>query len=419
MSEGRTPSLHRRALAGLLGTAFAGTAFAQEPVEGPALELGMSYTGDLRRNTTGGLAVGTAYSEAIDLGLAWRTAAFGARVTTNLAVMYMGGDEISAELTGDLQGLNSIEAASHWRLYESWVEFGFGESSTNLRAGVLDLNAEFDTPVTQALFTGSPFGIGTELSQTGLRGPVVWPVTGLGLRAAGDLGENFHWRGGAYDGAPGTDDDGFASFELSSTEGALLIGEVEYASARIHKFSIGAWAYTADFERIDAALNPGLPPSDGNHGFYSTFDLPLGVVGDMAFDGALRAGVAPDRYNAVDQYVGAALTVRNFWAARPGDQLGLGIAWAHLGRPYRDVSAFEGAPAHSAETLYELVYRAEVAAWLVLIPNVQFVNHPGATQGVGDSWVAGLRFALSHGHSWPLSVRRRPPADGSYARREH
>src|SRR5688572_31214952 len=145
--------------------------------------------------------------------------------------MYTGGDGISAELVGDLQGLNGIEATPGWKLYESWVELGFGERFGSLRAGVLDLNAEFDTPVTQGLFTGSPFGIGTELSQTGLRGPVVWPVTGLGLRAAGDLGENFHWRAGAYDGAPGTDDDGFASFELSSTEGALLIGEVEYASA--------------------------------------------------------------------------------------------------------------------------------------------------------------------------------------------
>ena len=87
----------------------------------------MGYTGDLRRNTTGGLAVGTAYSDVFDLGVSWRTSAFGAGITTNLAVMYTGGDGISAELVGDLQGLNGIEAAPGWKLYESWVELGFGE----------------------------------------------------------------------------------------------------------------------------------------------------------------------------------------------------------------------------------------------------------------------------------------------------
>jgi porin len=396
---------------------IAAPVLAQEPIDGPALELGVAYTGDLRRNTTGGLDVGTAYSDAFDLGLAWRTSAFGTQVTANLAVMYMGGDGISAELTGDLQGLNNLEAPPGWRLYESWVEFGFGDSASSLRAGVLDLNAEFDTPVTQGLFTGSPFGIGTDLSQTGLRGPVVWPVTGLGLRAAGNLGENLQWRVGAYDGAPGTEDDDFTSFELSSQEGALLIGELEYSSERIHKFSIGSWAYTAKFEPIDAALN-GQPSADGNHGFYTTFDLPLGVLGEVGFDAALRAGTAPARFNAVDRYAGVAITAHHLWESRPGDQIGLGIAYAHLGATYREVSAFEGSATAAAETLYELVYRTEVAPWLVLVPNVQFVSHPGAMRGVGDAWVAGLRFELAHGHAWPLSVRQPVPADDSYARRQ-
>lgn len=405
MQAVRKSRMHQQGLAAsLLVTAFAGASHAQVD-DGPVMEFGVAYTGDLRRNTTGGLDTGTAYSQAFDLGLAWRTSAFGTRITSNLAVMYMGGDEISAELTGDLQGLNGIEAPERWRLYESWVEFGFGESSGSLRAGVLDLNAEFDTPVTQGLFTGSPFFIGTDLSQTGLRGPAIWPVTGLGLRAAGDVNENLHWRIGAYDGAPGTDEDGFTSFDLSSEEGALLIGELEYSSERIHKLALGAWSYTADFERVDAALYPEAAPAKGNHGFYSTFDLPLGVVGDVNFDGALRAGVAPDRFNAIDRYAGVAVTARNLWASRPDDQLGVGIAWARLGKPYREASAFEGFATHSAETLCELAYRTGVSSWLVLIPNVQFVSHPGAVRGVDDSWVAGLRFELSQGHSWPLHTR--------------
>jgi len=131
--------------------------FADEPGDAPELQFSAGYVGDLRRNTTGGLEVGTAYAHRLDLGLAWNTSAFGNKVTANLAVMHLGGDAVSGDFVGDLQGINNIEAPTGWRLYESWVEVSFGDSASTLRAGVLDLNAEFDTPVSQSIFLASPF----------------------------------------------------------------------------------------------------------------------------------------------------------------------------------------------------------------------------------------------------------------------
>ncbi len=394
-------------------------AFAQEP-EGNAFELSAAYKGDLRRNTTGGMAVGSAYSDAIDLGVRWSSDRLfsGARISSSFAVMYLGGAAISADYVGDLQGINNIEAPSGLRLYESWVELAFGEEAASVRTGVLDLNAEFDSSVTSSLFIGPPFGIGTDLAQTGLRGPVIFPTTGLGIRAAGGFGEGMHWRVGAYDGAPGTDEDSFTSMHLSKSEGALLIGEVEYASDRIHKLAFGSWAYTAPFERIDAALLKDAAPEHGNHGFYGVIDLALGSAGPVNFDGALRAGTAPARFNAVDRYIGAVVTAGHFWDARPDDVIGLGIAWGHVGEPYRETLVYDGTPATSAETLVELTWHAEVAPWLALVPNVQFIADPGALRGVDDSWVVGLRFEVSQEHNWQLAARREKPADGSYARRD-
>lgn len=396
-------------------------ASAQDVDGGSALELNAAYTGDLRRNTTGGLEVGTAYAHELDLGLSWSTDRLvpGAKLTSSLAVMYLGGDGISGQYVGDLQGINNLEAPAGWRLYESWVQMSFGDQSTSLRAGVLDLNAEFDTPVTSGLFIGSPFGIGTEFSQTGQRGPVVWPTTGLGMRLAGSAGEAWHWRFGVYDGAPGSDDDAdFTSTRISSDEGALLIGELEYSSERIHKASLGSWAYTAKFERIDAELRAPAAPAKGNYGLYALFDVGLGSAGPVSFDAALRAGTAPAEFNAVDRYCGAAVTATHLWHARPDDSLGLGIAWAHVGAPYRAIAAFDGTPANSAETLVELVYRADLTDWLALVPNVQYVADPGALRDPNDAWVVGLRFELAHDHAWQVTARRDSPADGSYARRQ-
>ena len=91
-------------------------ASAQEADGGSALEFSAAYTGDLRRNTTGGIAPGTAYADEIDLGIAWESDRVfpGAKITSSLAVMYLGGDAISAEFVGDLQGLNNLEAPSGW-----------------------------------------------------------------------------------------------------------------------------------------------------------------------------------------------------------------------------------------------------------------------------------------------------------------
>lgn len=391
---------------------------ADEAGDTPELQFIAGYVGDLRRNTTGGLEVGTAYSHRLDLGLTWNTTVSGNRLAANLSVMHLGGDAVSGELVGDMQAINNIEGPPGWKLYESWVEIAFGERMGTLRAGVLDLNAEFDTPLSQGLFTASPFGVGTELSQTGARGPAIWPITGLGLRAAGAFSERLAWRIGAYDGAPGDDGDSFTSFELSREEGALLIGELEYSSGRIHKASVGSWAYTASFEPIDAALSGDSQPEHGNHGFYASLDAALGGVGGIRFDGSLRAGTAPARFNVVDRYVGAALTATHLWDARPGDAMGIGIAFAHVGAPWREVCDFDGTPATSGEIVAELVYRAELAPWIALVPNIQFVDSPGALQGIDDSWVVGLRFELAAEHGWHLAARRAgEPAADVYARR--
>jgi porin len=397
---------------------FAPGAPAQDVQEGPSLSLSAAYTGDLRRNTTGGQGAGTAYSDAADLGLVWVTDSLfsGARMTSSLSVMYLGGGDLSGEYLGDLQGVNNLEAGNGWKLYESWVEVGFGDSSHSLRAGVLDLNAEFDTPVTQGIFTASPFGIGSEFSQTGTRGPVCWPTTGLGLRAAGDIRDSLHWRLGAYDGAPGTDQDSFTSTRVSGDEGALFIGELEYSSERIHKLALGAWVYSAEFERIDASLLGSPAQESGNRGFYAHFDTRLGAAGAVDFDGALRAGTAAARFNAMDRYLGAAITASHFLASRPGDSLGFGVAWARVGDEYRALRSFDGQAASSAETTFELVYRAELSPWLSVLPNLQFVRDPGADPLVGDAWVAGLRFELTRDRSWRLNAQRAPAADESYAR---
>jgi porin len=408
----------------LLGLAALGNAArAQDAAEDETgLAVSVGYTGDLRRNTTGGMAVGTAYSDMLDLGASWTSDNLfsDTRFTTSVSVMHLGGDDISGDFIGDIHGVNNIEAPDAWHLYEFWSEFDFGgRANTSLRMGLLDLNADFDTPVTSALFVGPVHGIGTEFAQTGSNGPAIFPVTGLGIRLAGEWNENVHWRVGAFEGTPGdNDEESFAVFDVTRGEGSLLVGEMEYVGERVNKISLGVWSYTADFERLDAGLGNGPLAQDGNKGVYALVDLQLGQVGPARFDGSLRLGMADERFNPIENCISATLVMSHPFESRPDDALGFAVAYGRTGELYRAVQTLAGIPAASAETTYELTYRAPLIGWLALVPSVQFVDNPGADLSMGDAWVVGLRFELSHEKSWPVLARSNAPANPSVARTE-
>ena len=398
----------------LIALAAIGRAARADDAAESGLALSVGYTGDLRRNTTGGLDVGTAYSDLLDLGATWTTQNLfsDSNLTLNLSVMHVGGDEISGDFVGDLHGVNNIEAPDAWHLYEFWSEFSFGgNANTSFRLGLLDINADFDVPVTSGLFVGSPHGIGTEFSQTGGNGPSVWPVTGLGIRVAGSLSDVLHWRVGAFEGTPGGDGEAsFAAFDLKRGEGSLLIGELEYASDRVNKISLGLWSYTADFDRLDAGQTTTAVQQHGNDGVYALVDLPLARIASARVDGSLRVGVADARFNAVDEFAAATVVVSHPFESRPDDAFGLAVAYGHTGDLYRSVQDLAGAAAARAETSFELTWRSPLTSWLALAPSVQFVRNPGADLSMRDAWVVGLRFELAQEKSWPMFAQRTAPA---------
>jgi porin len=141
----------------------------------------------------------------------------------------------------------------------------------------------------------------------------------------------------------------------------------------------------------------------------------LATAGTTDIDAALRAGTARGRFNTFDRYVGAALTASHLWDSRPDDALGLGIAHARGGAPYRALRDFQAQPATSGETTVELVYRAPLTDWLCVLPVLQYVRDPGLDPAVGNSWIAGLRFEVTREQSWPLSARHDSPRDDAYA----
>ncbi len=368
----------RLALA-ILATAIAMPALAESPYA-----WGVTYTGEWWRNQDGGLDTGTRYLDNLDVTLAIDAErAFGLPgVEFFLYGLYNNGQSFGGELTGDMHGVSNIETGVQAaRLYEAWADWRFGrERRQSLRFGLYDLNSEFDSIESGALFINSAHGIGSELADSGQNGPSIFPVTSLALRWRADF-ERWSVLAAALDGVPGDPaHPKRTTIRFDKGDGALLIGEVQRRGARVRKAAIGAWHYTADFPDVEAVQPNGDPVvRSGNSGLYGFIDVRL--IGDAAaperqLTGFLRIGVADDRVNTIERYFGAGLGWR-----------GLGIAYAH---------AHAIAPARGTEENIELTWRVPVTDWLTLQPDLQYIINPGLEPGSDHALALGLRFELAY-----------------------
>lgn len=375
--------------------------------QGPALELAVAYTGDAWNNSRGGLRRGSAYLDNLDVTLTvdgdrlWSIDG----LVLHAHGLYNNGSTFSGRYIGDAFVASNIDTGGAVRLYEAWLDWSPGAASPHsLRMGLYDINSEFDVGETRGLFINSVHGIGQDFAQSGENGPSIFPSTGLALR--------WHWqvRGGldlrvaAVDGVPGDPDrPDRTSVRLSDDEGALLAAEVTAALGDSAIATLGHWRYTADFALLAPPAAAGPARADGNRGTY------IGLEGRLAdlpglgrVDGFLRAGLAEDRFNPFDRFYSGGVTLDGPWPGRD-DRLGLAVAAARTGGPWRAARAGEGLGTERHEYNVELTWRVPVGDYLVLQPDLQWIVNPGAEPGLRDSLAVGLRFELASAWAWPGS----------------
>jgi len=353
--------------------------------------LSAVYTADIRSNVDGGVERGTRYLDNLDLQVAidadrligWH----GARIF--LYGIYDNGVSIS-RLVGDIQTISNIETrVGAARLFEAWVEQDVGRSAS-IKAGIYNLNSEFDTTQSGGLFLISSHGIGSDIAQTGRNGPSIFPITSLAVRGELKLGENWLAHVAVLDGVPAHLKR--TAIKLSERDGALVIGEVNYLKGGT-KAAIGAWGYTARFD----PLLPSAAPARGNKGAYVFAEHRL--VGTRADDAAglagwLRFGIADTRYNPIASYLGGGLVYTGLTPGRGDDQVGISFAAASFGDRYRQSQALADAAIDKREVVVEAVYNAIVTPWLSVQPDLQYVVDPGGDAELADALVIGLRVKI-------------------------
>jgi porin len=371
----------------------------------PSFQLDTIYTGDAWRNMSGGRAIGNRYLDNLDIMLDANTGpllgAENLRFFTY--VLHDHGRQLSDELTGSAQGVSNIETDGALRLYEIWTEWQMSRTPGSLRVGLYDLNSEFDSIETAGIFVNPSNGIGPDFAQSGRNGPSIFPHTSLAVRYATQRGR-WSLQSAMLDGVPGDPDHPERTHvSLSNHDGLLFVNEVNYQPANASRFGLGYWRYTAAFEDLMATDDAGEPLTrHDNDGFYAIAESPFlfsrdKEVGTRFF---LRVGATESRINPIERYYGFGAVYNGRIGNRLSDQIGLAVSIAELGAPTVDLMTEDSGKPWKRETIVELTYRADISGWLMIQPDIQYIQHPGMDRGTESAWLIGLRFQVNRGWSW-------------------
>ena len=90
-------------------------------------------------------------------------------------------------------------------------------------------------------------------------------------------------------------------------------------------------------------------------------------------------------------YIDGGLTYKGLIPTRDNDVLGLAVGYGHLSDSAQDN---EGRSTPGYEIVLETTYQIELATWLSLQPDVQYVIHPSGTN-IPNALVLGARTTMS------------------------
>lgn len=358
----------------------------------PSWSLSLGYTSDFWRNLEGGRDTGSTVLGNATLILDFEGEPGGLR--SRVHVNHNNGKSFS-EIVGDTHVISNIEADRTTRILEAWLEFAPSTEDRSIKAGLYNLNTEFDVSEVGGAFINSTFGIGIDAAQSGVIGPSIFPYTGLALRGRWRFDERWMLQGVIIDGVPNDPDSPrkLASLKLDSDEGALWVAELEHRTEQ-WRAVIGHWRYSSSFDSFDSLATDTPRSSRGNSGTYGFIEGPVWQSGERRLLAVLRLGAANPKFNVIGSTVQAALVLERPWLMRAGEHLALGIAHARNGGPARRLAAFDGESLLSSESLVELTWRIPLSQRLVLQPDIQYVLNPGSAPGIDDALAVGLRLEL-------------------------
>lgn len=378
---------------------------ARTKLAGNGIDFSATYTGEVLGNVAGGrYGTGAAYDHSLNLPLSvdleklagWNGATFHANA------FWIAGESLSEKCVGDIGNASNIAADRAVRLQEIWLQQEFWQAQLSLRAGQLAADNEFFTADSAALFINGSFGA-FPLISANLPNPPIYPMAAPAIRLRLRPDPKFYFQAALFDGDSRSQSDNASGtdFPIATGDGTLFFFEAgfqPYADATnvpVLSLKAGLFVHTKRTPTWNEQITGDPGGGAANFGFYGVAERELFQRADQKISTFLRGGYAPADRNAVDWYLDAGFNFTGFVPGRPHDVAGLAVARSNFSRDYsRYENSLSGSTVHDSEIVVEGTYRAQLAPWWTLQPDLQFIITPGGDNSCQNALVIGLRTSL-------------------------
>jgi porin len=377
----------------------------------------VNYVSELAHNQTGGTKELTRHTGQLTLD---SILDMGKLVGWDGATVRMTVTERDGNSLNDDAGINALMPIQEvygrnqtWRLTQLWLQQDFLDGKLQLKLGRLGPGSDFslwDCSFMNITFCGGQNG--NIVSDYWMN----WPISQWGALGTWHISGTQYLRGGVYQVNPSYLETRH-SLDLyhGGSQGNLF--PLEYGwnprtpDGLQGSYSLGGWytnyrqpdVYT-DIDGSAAALT-GLEfaTRTGAYGAYITAHQQLthgsGVRSDSGLTVFFEATQADRQTSTVDRSIAAGFTYTGI-GHRTDDQVGVGLGTTHinsrLGAYQRDIKASATCSlVQGSEFTAEVFYGAQLKRWLVIRPDLQWIQHPGGVASRSDVYVIGAKSVIT------------------------
>jgi porin len=372
------------------------------------------YTADCFGNPSGGARKGLVFDGLFDLelnlDLGILTNGFLKDTTFSTNADYIYGPSLTDQYVGGISESSSIYAYNSLRLQELWVQKLFWDKKLSIKIGNQSVDNEYFQSNSASLFISGTFGAFT-FFENNIAGPPAYPLAAPGVRIQFLPSAETYVMAGVYgkddNSNPATNNLNGTRFPLDSGSGMLIMSEAGYllnqgpsnkglqGAYRVGSF-VDTGNHTTFTSQANSANGTGALKSAGtNYGVYGVLDQQIYNLNDEIISFFVRSGGAPSNTNFIDYYAEGGFNFAGFVPSRANDVGGLAVARSHVSNDYSNSQVAQRGSSFSAETIIEATYKAQVAPWWSIQPDVQYVLTPGGVQSSHDAIILGIRTTVA------------------------
>jgi porin len=313
------------------------------------------------------------------------------------------GDDDPIDSVGSLHAPSNLAAPDTFTLFEGWLEQQLFGDALSILVGLYALDAEFDVKQTAGVFMNGGFGTGLDLSESGLNGPCIFPVSCLGVRIRVQPAPSVYGQLAVLDGVAGDPDNPRGTrVKLSDDDGALLIAETGYQQeadrGRFLRAALGGWIYTTKVDDLVDVDAEGTPRRRHSWGLYTLLESEIfreAAQSAQGLSGFVRLGYANPDVNQLEWSVGGGLVYTGLIPGRDEDVTGLGVSVGINGGRFKEAQRLADTRVNSQEVALEWTYRIQLLPWMALQLDTQYIINPGTDPSIRDALALGFRYKLT------------------------